>query len=367
MKTNKLLFLGVLGLMSLIGNAQVVNQSNPSGTSVGSGAGTSTVASGSTYYGYQAGNASSTTTANLRNSFFGDQAGKTNSTGSNNTYVGYSSGLGIATATGNSYFGSYSGNNNQGGSNTGVGYNSLSTYTAVSAFGNTALGTGAGTSMASGNYNVFVGQSAGAYANGSNNVLIGNLAGFSPYPGHAMAVGSGNVLIGNSVGNTMGLNNKLFIDNTNTATPLIWGDFTSTSRQVKLNGKTGIGFGTLTTFPTMAGSVNVSGYNLFVTGGILTEEIRVNLKNTTTGLWADYVFNKDYDLKPLAQVEEYIAANGHLQNVPSAQQVKEDGIELGEMAKIQQEKIEELTLYLIQQNKAIEELKAQVKVLSERK
>ncbi|MEO7977985.1 hypothetical protein [Flavobacterium sp.] len=98
-------------------------------------------------------------------------------------------------------------------------------------------------------------------------------------------------------------------------------------------------------------------YRLSVKGKIRAEEIKVY--NT----WADYVFGPDYELPTLQQVENYIAKNGHLPNVPSAKEITEKGLELGEMAKIQQEKIEELTLYLIQQNKEIEELKYQVKVL----
>jgi hypothetical protein len=112
-------------------------------------------------------------------------------------------------------------------------------------------------------------------------------------------------------------------------------------------------------------------YRLSVKGKVRAEEVKVY--NT----WADYVFAKNYDLKPLIEVENYIAQNGHLPNVPSAKEITEKGLALGEMAKIQQEKIEELTLYLIQQNKEIEEqrlflikqnkemeeLKAQVKAL----
>jgi len=112
-------------------------------------------------------------------------------------------------------------------------------------------------------------------------------------------------------------------------------------------------------------------YRLSVKGKVRAEEIKVY--NT----WADYVFSPAYELPSLKQVENYIAQNGHLQNVPSAKEITEKGLKLGEMAKIQQEKIEELTLYLIQQNKQmeeqrlyliqqnkeIEELKVQVKVL----
>lgn len=123
--------------------------------------------------------------------------------------------------------------------------------------------------------------------------------------------------------------------------------------KVCIGGDTANPFGTV---PSTAGGVTTSTYNLFVKGGILTEEVRVSIANT----WADYVFNKDYFLKPLSEVEKFIKENGHLPNVPSAKQVKEEGIELGEMAKIQQEKIEELTLYIIAQNKRIEALEAKM-------
>ena len=109
-------------------------------------------------------------------------------------------------------------------------------------------------------------------------------------------------------------------------------------------------------------------YRLSVKGKIRAEEVKVY--NT----WADYVFAKDYKLSTLKEVEKYILKNGHLPNVPSAKEITEKGLELGEMTKIQQEKIEELTLYLIQQNKRIEEqnkdiqeLKTQIKTLLEKK
>ncbi len=105
--------------------------------------------------------------------------------------------------------------------------------------------------------------------------------------------------------------------------------------------------------PTTAGSANLANYKLFVKGGILAQEMRVAGPTT----WADYVFANNYKLTPLNEVALYIEKNGHLSNVPSAREVAANGIEVGEMAKIQQEKIEELTLYLIQQNKAIEILK----------
>lgn len=124
------------------------------------------------------------------------------------------------------------------------------------------------------------------------------------------------------------------------------------------SGKVSIG---TTNIPTSVGGANVSAYKLFVEGGVLAEEIRVR-----TG-WADYVFADDYTLKPLAEVEAFIKENKHLPNVPSANTVETQGIELGDMSRIQQEKIEELTLYLIDQQKQIDELKSMIEALSKSK
>lgn len=112
-------------------------------------------------------------------------------------------------------------------------------------------------------------------------------------------------------------------------------------------GTTGrVAIGTTNT-PTTIGGQNISNYRLFVAGGILADEIRVR-----TG-WADYVFAADYKLPTLTEVSAFIDENGHLPNVPSAAQVEEEGIELGEITRIQQEKIEELTLYMIEMQKQI--------------
>lgn len=129
------------------------------------------------------------------------------------------------------------------------------------------------------------------------------------------------------------------------------GDKIMTVQEVGTSGKVGIG---TTNFPTTIGGANISAYRLFVKGGILTEELRVR-----TG-WADYVFEDNYQLKPLSEVEAYINENGHLPNVPSATEVEEEGISVGEMTKIQQEKIEELTLYIIEMKKEVEALKARL-------
>lgn len=73
--------------------------------------------------------------------------------------------------------------------------------------------------------------------------------------------------------------------------------------------------------------------------------------------WPDYVFEKGYKLRPLCEVKDFIDENGHLPNVPSREKVLQEGVDLGQMVNILVEKIEELTLYSIQQQEEIERLK----------
>lgn len=99
-------------------------------------------------------------------------------------------------------------------------------------------------------------------------------------------------------------------------------------------------------------------YRLFVETGILTEKVRVAIATSTE--WSDFVFAKDYKLMPLKQLEEYIEEENHLPEVPSAEEVVKEGIDLGQMQAKLLQKVEELTLYVIQQQKEIETLKKQV-------
>jgi len=92
-------------------------------------------------------------------------------------------------------------------------------------------------------------------------------------------------------------------------------------------------------------------YRLSVNGKVRAESIKVYVG------WADFVFEKDYYLPTLEEVEDYIKVNGHLKDIPSAKEVKANGIDLGEMNKLLLQKIEELTLYTIQLKKEIDGLK----------
>jgi hypothetical protein len=95
-------------------------------------------------------------------------------------------------------------------------------------------------------------------------------------------------------------------------------------------------------------------YKLTVNGKVRAHAVKVYTD------WADFVFNDNYYLPSLKEVEKYIIANGHLKDVPSASEVEKNGIELGEMNKILLQKIEELTLYAIELKKEIDSLKSKM-------
>ena len=90
-----------------------------------------------------------------------------------------------------------------------------------------------------------------------------------------------------------------------------------------------------------------------IDGLICAKEVRVQ---NGSPCWPDFVFAKDYNLLSLAEVEQFIEENQHLPNVPSAAEVEANGFELGEMNAILLQKVEELTLYIIQMEKRLAEM-----------
>ncbi len=93
-------------------------------------------------------------------------------------------------------------------------------------------------------------------------------------------------------------------------------------------------------------------FKLSVNGSVRSTEVVVE-----TG-WADYVFDDKYKLRSLRDVEKYIKANNHLPEIPSAKEIQENGLKVGELQTKMMQKIEELTLYIIELNKKIEKLEA---------
>ncbi len=281
-----------------------------------------------------------------------------------------------------------------------------------SSFPSVAVGKGSGQNTTTGNQNVFLGSYSG-YNNteGSNNTVVGYQSGFSTL------TGSGNVFLGHRVGYNETESNRLYIDNSDTPDPLIWGNFTDGFEQLRINGTLNInnnyslplddgaqnqvlatdGSGTLSWADPTSGSADnmgnhtagqnielgdywlsgdgddegiyvddegntiignvtvpeLGGYSLYVQTGILTEKIKIAVNGT--GEWSDHVFEKDYKLKPLREVEAYITKNKHLPGIPSAEDVVKEGIDVAQMDAKLLEKIEELVLYTIKQERSLKQ------------
>lgn len=101
-------------------------------------------------------------------------------------------------------------------------------------------------------------------------------------------------------------------------------------------------------------STVATGYKLNVAGKAICTELKVQ----TTASWPDYVFNDDYALPSLEDLEKSLSDNKHLPNIPAAAEVEKNGFEVGDMNRRLLEKVEELTLYIIKQDKRIKALEA---------
>ena len=109
------------------------------------------------------------------------------------------------------------------------------------------------------------------------------------------------------------------------------------------------------------GTADTRGFKLGVKGKIAAEEVKVATHNN----WPDYVFKDNYDLPTLKEVEKHIRTKGHLKDISSAEEVEKNGFYLGEMDAKLLQKIEELTLYTISQEKKLENQSKEIKTLKE--
>jgi hypothetical protein len=107
----------------------------------------------------------------------------------------------------------------------------------------------------------------------------------------------------------------------------------------------------------------VNSTSVYNNGNLWSKEIRVAVTNP----WGDYVFNKDYPLRSLENLKNYIKQNHHLPELPSAGQVEKQGINIGEINTVLVKKVEELTLYLINLKKDNEKLNERLKKLESKK
>lgn len=100
-------------------------------------------------------------------------------------------------------------------------------------------------------------------------------------------------------------------------------------------------------------------YKLFVETGIRTRKVKVDID-----AWSDYVFEPGYKLHSLNSVEAFINKNNHLPDVPSEKEVKKGGLDIGVGQAILLRKIEELTLYVIEQDKKSKQHEKKIQAMS---
>lgn len=397
------------GLSSITGQDNIHIGSSAGSVSTGSNnifmgteAGQSnTGSSGNSFIGWTAGKANTT---GFYNTFIGPAAGNANSTSSYNTFIGPNSGTSNTLGERNMFIGVSAGASNiQGNDNLFMGYSAGGSN--VGASNNSFLGTGAGQNTQNGSGNTFVGFEAGrANVDGYLNTAIGSTASFgSPNLFNATAIGAGaivnqsnSVILGNTtttvgIGNSAptarfhvkaegttatgvrfenlpastGITYKLYVDgsgnvmraSTAGARETFEGsdrNWTLTTDNHLINSNLGgimIGSG-LSSTPV--------GYKLYVSEGILTERVKVAVKNTSD--WRDNVLQDDYQLRSVEEVESFIKTNRHLPGVPSAQEMVDNGNDLHKTDAILLEKVEELMLYVIDLKKQNEKLATESKL-----
>ncbi|WP_309640880.1 hypothetical protein [Flavobacterium sp.] len=389
----------------------LANTEGSSNTFLGRSAGAGNATGGSNaYVGFAAGYAATGSS----NSFFGHNAGWQNTGGSNNVFLGFESGKGSGSSSNSVFIGNQAGfsetvSNRLYISNDGSTFNNGSITFRPLIYGE--FDNGNLTFNVSKNVNsrlvIASGQPNGSF-NGTSGLRFTNLTSATNAGAtngkHLTVNSTGDVYLTNDIGsiNATGTNTTIAGSGT-TAAPYtinaknIYTDdgtittatglrtvtmgnnnlFFNTTGSNFANGTAGSGriyIGNTTNFPLLNSTLpNISQYRLLVEGGVLTEKVKVAVRNPATN-WSDYVFANDYKLTPLKEVDAFVKANKHLPGIESAETLSKNGLDLGAMQAKQMEKIEELTLYAIEQDKKlekqsreIEELKATVNLLLNKK
>jgi hypothetical protein len=347
------------------------------------------------------------TTTGFGNIFVGSQSGGNNTVGTNNVFLGSQAGLKSTTGSKNVFLGTQSGQDNNGERNVAIGYQSGRSSTTGNH--NIYLGNSSGVLNTIGEFNVMVGSvTGGGSVTGTRNVYLG--AGAGPVGGdytRSIAigfnakVGCSNCLVLGGIGADavkvgIGVNNPsaLFhvVAGGTTATGVrfqglpnaagsIFKLYVDANGNVMKSSTAGAregsdlpdGFWSVTPdehlINTNAGGIILGsgiastpkGYKLYVAEGILTEKVKVAIQNTDD--WSDKVFADTYRLRSLGEVEAFINKNKHLPDVPSAIEVVEKGVDVGKMDALLLQKIEELTLYMIELKKSNEQLRKELNEL----
>jgi hypothetical protein len=108
-------------------------------------------------------------------------------------------------------------------------------------------------------------------------------------------------------------------------------------------------------------NTNVDGYKLYVEQGILTEKVKVAIKNSDD--WFDHVLKQDYKLIPLSDLDKYIKTNNHLPDIPTTEEVMKNGLDLGKMNGLLLKKVEELTRYIIDIKNDLDQTKKELEIM----
>jgi hypothetical protein len=343
-----------------------------------------------TGYGYQSLLAN---TIGVQNTATGFAAMHSNISGNYNTAYGYhtlytntigyaNTALGIAALNANTigHDNTASGNvalnsNTTGSNNTAIGDQSL--YSNTTGSNNTALGYKAGVSA--GNWTNATAIGANAVVSNNNSLVLGNNANVgigTSVPLFKLSVQSATIESNNNTDllSLTGRNPVIAFNDENNAG---YGYIKSITNAPNPGYSNGMEFGASPGYSiyfstnyepvmmiTNTGNVGIGtsnpAYKLSVNGTIQSKEVIVQ-----TG-WSDYVFDKNYQLRSLNEVDNYINQNKHLPDVPSANEVENNGVKVAQMDSILIKKIEELTLYVIDQNKQIQQLQQKVIQLEKR-
>jgi hypothetical protein len=144
----------------------------------------------------------------------------------------------------------------------------------------------------------------------------------------------------------------------NLAAGLIIAPFAGSTAGIRITADGNVGIGVKLTSTT-----NPNNYKLAVNGTIGAKAVKIEISSNT---WADYVFNREYKLRTLPELEAFVKANNHLPNIPSATEVEKNGIDIATMDAKLLEKIEELSLYIIEQNKQLTEQNKRIELLEQK-
>lgn len=352
---------------------RTVNSNNTMG---GTGSGNATTALGvaNTFFGFNAGYSTGATAPGSQNAFFGANAGFYSTATCCNTFAGASAGVFNTLGGNNTFLGQAAGANNRTGNQNimigvSAGYDGVGS-TAKNSNYSTFIGNYTGQNSTA-NYNTFIGYAAGQYSTtGANNIWIGNFAG-----GNAGITNNNScIFIGDQSGSWTGTNfasPTTVVNNLTNATSIGFQSQVTVSNALTLGGvgayavKVGIGM-TNPAYPLdVKGVVNmrvaINSPSMKVndrdfmgigeSGEFWVSNFKMKYQNENQ--WSDKVFEKDYKVLTINELDSFIQKNKHLPNIPSAKEVVKNGIDNTEMTAKLLEKIEELSLYIISLEKRL--------------